>query len=259
MAQYTHTPADNTALSAPRTDAATFLIGDIHGRADLLDDLLNRIDRYVGNRNLQGPHLVFCGDFIDRGPQSAAVLDRVREMQDMLPGHVHCLMGNHERMLLDFLDDPQNQAGRWLRYGGIETIISYEVSFPDSLISTPAVEALARDLTAAMERGGRNTVQWLRALPLFWQSGNVVATHAGADPNVPIGEQSAKALLWGTRSFATDARRDGLWVAHGHTVVETATIAHGRISLDTGAVHTGVLSAVALVPGERPEILTTNR
>lgn len=116
--------------------------------------------------------MVCLGDYIDHGPNSAAVL----HLLQALPG-ITCLRGNHEEMLLRFLEDPNGRGQRWLRHGGLETLASFGVA------SGCTPDAMRDDLYVAM---GERTVAWLADLPRLFQSGNVAAAHAGADPAVPI-------------------------------------------------------------------------
>lgn len=218
----------------PRPDPPICLIGDVHGRRDLLARLLRRIDQ---RRDADRARLVVLGDMIDRGPDSAGVLRllRLRQRQAAIPPI--CLMGNHERMMLDFLDDPAGSAA-WLAHGGTETLASYGVAADPT-----DPDGTARAARAALPP---DVATWLGALPLHWTADGVAAVHAGADPARPLGAQDPDALLWGHPAFARRTRRDGLWIAHGHSIVPEARIAEGRIAADTGAWTTGRLSAVWL-------------
>ncbi len=93
---------------------------------------------------------------------------------------------------------------------------------------------------------GDDLGQWLRNLPLVWQEGDLAVIHAGADPRKPIAEQTERTCLWGHPDFMRLPRRDGLWIAHGHTIMPEAHEDAGRIAVDTGAWRTGRLSAAWL-------------
>jgi serine/threonine protein phosphatase 1 len=97
---------------------------------------------------------------------------------------------------------------------------------------------------------------WLRNQPLIWQSGSLAVTHAGADPGLPISEQPADTLLWGHPDFFSKPRRDAIWVAHGHTIMERPLAGWGRISLDTGGYRTGRISMARVEPDGRIGFLT---
>ena len=240
----------------PRPLRPTYIIGDIHGRADLLEQMLELIDAHIGGTGAGDPRLVFVGDYIDLGDDSAAILSRMRELQTEFPANVTCLMGNHERMLLDFLADPATRGPRWLRAGAARTLRSFGIATEDLERGTEpdacpaAADLLRRRLPAGMEA-------WLDALPLSWSSGNLWAVHAGADPGHAMSDQSARVLLWGHPEFDGAPRADGLWIAHGHTEVETPLAREGRIAVDTGAWRTGRLTACAIRPDGRHDFLQT--
>lgn len=221
-------------------------IGDIHGRDDLLSALLDQLRD-------QAPELplVFVGDYVDRGPDSAAVLRRIMGLCQSAPQKVIALKGNHEVMLLDFIDTPEVAGPLWLRNGGAKTLESFGI--PDPADNADALRG-ARD--ALVEQAGPGCIDWLRARPLIWQSGNVVVSHAGGDPARPIDPRRGHGLLWGHRAFLRKPRRDGLWMVHGHFIVPEPHMRAGRIAIDTGAYSTGRLSA-AIVGPEGARFLST--
>lgn len=220
----------------PQPDPALWLIGDIHGRADLLDRLLGLV-----RVTTPAPRLIFAGDYIDRGPASAPVLVRLQEL--VRDEAAICLMGNHERMLLDALDQPAEAALRWLRNGGDATLASFGIS--GRLPGASEAERLAGMAEALRQALPPGTEAWLRDLPLYWQDGGLAVVHGGADPTLPMADQPEDALLWGHRDFHKP-RKDGLWIAHGHVVVAEPNAAAGRIALDTGAWATGRLTAARI-------------
>lgn len=223
----------------PQPDQAFLAVGDVHGRYDLLVKMAGLIEaRY------HGWPIVFLGDYVDRGEQSREVIEYLMSVSGSDPAGVSCLMGNHERMLLDFLDFPVTSARRWLRYGGLQTLASFGVSLPKSVLDDPAaLETIRDDLAAKM---GDSMIGWLQALPLRWRSGDVWAVHAGADPERPMDLQSREVLLWGHPRFRRRPREDRQWIVHGHTVVEAPFTSDKRIAVDTGAYATGCLSAAAI-------------
>ncbi len=223
-----------------------YVIGDVHGSAALIEPLLDRIDADMTEAGHGDPHLVFLGDYVDRGEGSAAVLEHLRRLADDLPGSVTCLMGNHERMMLDFIDDPAGRGANWLANGGLQTLASFGVGGLGARPSLEDMSDAAEALSAALPDG---LLDWLRALPLWWQSGNVVCVHAAMNPEKPPEAQDARALLWGHRAFFEAARTDDLWVVHGHTIVREPGITAGRIAVDTGAYHSGRLTAAAITTG----------
>lgn len=240
----------------PRPDFATYVVGDIHGRADLLELMLELIDAHIGGTASVDPHLVFVGNYIDRGPDSATVLARMQELTATFSDNVACLMGNHERMVLDFLADPALRGPRWLRAGGAATLRSLGVETGD--LSPTAAPGLFRDTAAALaEALGPEARRWLSERPLSWSSGNLWVVHAGADPLRPMAEQSPRVLLWGHPEFDSTPRGDAIWVAHGHVAVDRPKVAAGRIAVDTGAWSTGRLTACAMRSGGGYDFLQT--
>ncbi|GAB4287494.1 MAG: hypothetical protein Kow0058_07160 [Roseovarius sp.] len=234
-------PAGAPPYPPPRPEPRFVAIGDVHGRADLLLG----IDRRLEAEYADWP-VVFLGDYIDRGEQSREVLELLMSVAPGGNPPVICLMGNHERMLLDFLDDPENRARRWLRNGGLQTLASFGVAPPPGGGEDALAMRATRDRLA--EAMGEDMIAWLRALPLCWQSGNVWAVHGGADPALPMESQTPENLTWGHPQFMRRPRADGAWVVHGHTVVDAPHMGAGRIAVDTGAFATGRLSAAAISP-----------
>lgn len=209
-------------------------VGDIHGRFDLLQKILPAIQKSECSR------LVFLGDYVDRGENSAQVLRALCNL-DADSDDVVCLRGNHEDMLLSFIEDPVRYGPEWLQFGGRQTLVSFEITsvFPGASdldwVST-------RDwLREAM---GSQLISWLRGLPVMWKTGNIAMVHAGADPACAMTDQNEEDLVWGHEDFFRSPRHDGIWVVHGHTVVENVCANQGRIGVDTGAYATGRLSAV---------------
>lgn len=216
-------------------------IGDVHGRADLLLE----IDRLISERCPNWP-VVFLGDYVDRGEDSREVLKLLMSVPADREPPVTCLMGNHERMVLDFLDNPARKAARWLRNGGLQTLASFGLAPPRGEgAGADAWEDLRDGLADAM---GEDMIAWLQARPLTWHSGNVWAVHAAADPDIPMTEQTEFTLLWGHPEFTRRPRTDGQWVVHGHTIVQAPQVHEGRIAVDTGAYATGRLSAALISP-----------
>lgn len=248
-------PAQNPP-DLPRPDTATYVVGDLHGRADLLELMLELIDGHIGGTGSVDPKLVFVGDYVDHGADSAGVVTRMQELTRDFPQNVTCLMGNHERMLLDFLADPALRGPRWLREGGAATLESYRVD-PDPLHPTAPAEAWVHAATRLAGALGQDTRDWLDRLPLSWSSGNLWVVHAGADPARTMQDQSARVLLWGHPEFDSAPRGDDAWIAHGHVEHDQPEFADGRIGVDTAAWSTGRLTAVAIRPDGGHDFLQT--
>ncbi|MDJ0993286.1 MAG: metallophosphoesterase [Dinoroseobacter sp.] len=234
----------------PSPDRLTYAIGDIHGRLDLLDTMVSLIE---ADRAGQPADLVFLGDYIDRGLGSAQVLRRLQTLE--LPSaSIHCLMGNHERMFLDFLDDPVKAGPRWLHNGGLETLESF-LGPRQIATSDESFETICRD--KLLDTVDSSLLEWVRALALQWRSGDLGCVHAITDPRAAWDAQKDATLLWGRPKPKMPKRADGMWIAHGHTVVEAANVQNRRIALDTGAYLTGVLSAARFENGSISLLTTT--
>lgn len=219
-----------------------YAIGDVHGCAEQMQAALSRVDDDIETNEIDDPALVFLGDYIDRGTRSNDVLEYLMQLSLSDPDAVVCLMGNHERMLIDFLDKPLKAGPRWLKYGGIQTLNSYGIDGLTPDASTEQLYEACEELWDALPEG---TEQWLRHLPLRWSSGNLHCVHAALDPQHTISQQSQDVMLWGCDTFFKNPREDGNWVIHGHTVVEKPIWGNSRVSLDTGCYYTGVLTAAA--------------
>lgn len=228
----------------PEPDRLTYAVGDVHGRADLLLDLLGRIAEDATGR--AGPaRIVFVGDYVDRGPESAETLDILASLAAEAELDPVFLMGNHERMMLDFLGEPET-GRRWLRVGGAETLASYGIAV-DAAEEDP--KALARHAAALSEAAAPHLAFLARLVPSHL-SGTLFCTHAGADPQAPPDMQDEAALLWGDSDFRRRPRADGLWTVHGHFVVPEPELHPGRIAIDTGAWFTDRLTAARIGGGE---------
>jgi len=231
--QATPSYVETTALPAP--EKPTFVVGDVHGRADLMERVLEQLDAEIGALRLESPRLIFVGNLIDHGPSSARVVSRMRELTIEFPGNVVCLLGSHEQMLLDFI----------AAEGALETFRSFGVVVPDDVIDADNAQDCANALQDAI---GSDTLDWIRALPTMHTSGTLHVVHAAADPRRAMDDQSPRVLTWGHPEFLSVARSDGQWVAHGHTRSERPYLKDSRISVDTGAWETGVLSAAMVLP-----------
>lgn len=219
-------------------DQQFFVIGDVHGCINLLDSLLAKIDPDCP--------LVFVGDYIDRGPDSADVLRQLKRLTEIENREVICLLGNHEEMLLRFIEDPKRVGQLWLQNGGVQTLASFGVDQISDVTKGTEAVAAAQILRAAM---GEDLLEWVRNLPLTWQNGNVIVTHAALDPSAPVAEQDRRTLLWGHPLFGQRLRSDGLWVVHGHTVMQKPRAQDGIVSVDTGAFSTGRMTAAEISSG----------
>ncbi|MCK0143115.1 metallophosphoesterase [Aliiroseovarius sp. F20344] len=220
-------------------DQPFLVVGDIHGRLDALQAALDLIARHPEYD--QSP-LVFVGDYMDRGPASAEVLRLIMALQSGAGREVICLRGNHEQLLLSFLENPVLNAPVWFSNGGLETLRSFGVNASKLDMRGDRVMMVRERLKKEM---GEAALSFIEGLPTRWTTGNVAVVHAGADPAVSIENQEEDFLVWGHPDFRRLPRQDGIWVAHGHTIVPDVSVRHGRIAVDTGAYRTGILPVVS--------------
>ncbi|MFM8680286.1 MAG: metallophosphoesterase, partial [Alphaproteobacteria bacterium] len=213
-----------------------YAIGDVHGRDDRLRELEGMLRADAARRSAARRLVVMLGDYVDRGPGSRAVLDHLCAPPP--PGFERaCLAGNHEQLMLAFLDDP-GEAAPWLANGGAATLASYGVA---------GAAALRAALPAAH-------LAFLRGLGRMRREGDYLFVHAGIRPGVAPGDQVEDDLLWIRRPFLSSNSDPRCVVVHGHSIVEEPEIHPNRIAIDTGAYASGVLTALAL-EGERVEFL----
>jgi serine/threonine protein phosphatase 1 len=247
---------DNTDSSASVPPGMRiYAVGDIHGRLDLLDELLELIERDSEERPPAETSLVFLGDYIDRGPNSKGVVSRL--LSGVGPGFTPVfLKGNHEDLLVKFLDHPQTGAG-WLHNGGDSTLISY------GLDATAIASAFSLDLAALVDANASfktllpaGHLQFYRNLRLSHRAGSYFFVHAGVRPGIALDAQAGTDLIWIRNEFLLHPGSHGAVVVHGHTPARTPDDLPNRIGLDTLAYVTGNLTAVAL-EGSRRWFLST--
>ena len=239
------------AAKAARVPAETrlYVVGDVHGRIDLLDALAKKIGDDLSRGQFEFAATVFLGDYIDRGPRSAQVVERLAN--DDFPTSVIALRGNHEAEFLDFLQDA-SVLENWRRYGGLETLVSYGVDVSAAMCGKGydlAQRELARKLPA-------HHLEFLRRTFLSYSCADYFFCHAGVRPGVPLSEQNAQDLLWIRQAFTNYRGPIEKVVVHGHTAVEAPEILPNRIAIDTGAYATGLLTCLILQGDERRFIST---
>ncbi len=223
-----------------------YAIGDIHGRLDLIERAAAAIARDVKERGAAAL-TVTVGDYIDRGPDSCGVIERLTA--NPFPTPLIALKGNHEAMLMAFLADPAT-GPHWAANGGLETLRSYGLR-PRSAWTTDFVRART-DLRAALPAAH---LAFLRALKPSFSQGDYFFCHAGVRPEVPLERQSEEDLLWIRGAFLSSVQDFGKVVVHGHTPVPAPDVRANRIGIDTGAYYSGRLTCVALGEGGDPRFL----
>ncbi|EIZ79035.1 metallophosphoesterase [Novosphingobium sp. Rr 2-17] len=225
-----------------------YAIGDIHGRHDLLKQLLDKIGEH--SASLPRPralHLVFLGDLIDRGPDSAKVVELVADLE-INTDQVIALMGNHEEAMCRSLEGDLTVLRKWLDVGGAQTIESYGLQLPQP---DADLRRYVRYLNTSLPT---EHTRWLRNLPLTAQSGDYFFCHAGVRPGVPLNRQTRDDLLWIRGDFIEADEDHGAVIVHGHTISREVVRRSNRIGIDTGAYTTGLLSALYLEEN-RQEVL----
>jgi serine/threonine protein phosphatase 1 len=216
-----------------------YAVGDIHGCAALLDILHDGIAEDA--KQTRGDRrIVYLGDYVDRGNDSKGVIDRVRTK---VPAGftAHYVKGNHDAALLDFLEDPETYRV-WRSFGAADTLLSYGVRPP--LFDSLEHMAAARDaLRAALPK---EHLAFFRALELKVTLGDYVFVHAGIRPGISIESQTEEDLLWIRDEFLASTLVHDKVVVHGHTPLSAPVRTANRISVDTGAYATGILTCAVL-------------
>jgi serine/threonine protein phosphatase 1 len=246
-------PAKSSTAAVP-AGLAVYAIGDIHGRLDLVIQLLAKIaDDSARHPEDRERRLIFLGDYIDRGMQSRGVVDVL--LAKPWPGFASTfLMGNHEDAMLEFLDG-RSDGRAWLSNGGLETLMSYGVP----VSSLPFDSSAAIDLRkAACQAVPATHVDFLRNCTLSHSEGDFVFVHAGIRPGRSMEQQTRQDLLWIRGDFlhARSALPDRV-IVHGHTICDEPKDLGHRIDVDTGAFISGRLICLVL-RGTVRRFLTTD-
>lgn len=240
------------SVSAARVPdgARIYAIGDVHGRLDLLDDLLARIDSDHAAREASPRTLIFLGDLVDRGPHSAQVIDRLIELERR-GEDVRFIQGNHEEVMLKALAGHKKALPFFLRIGGAETVMSYGVD-ADTYRAADYDEVLA----IMRERVPQAHIDFLAGFEDIIVLGDYAFVHAGVKPQVPLEDQTGEAFRWIRQGFVDWNGRFEKVIVHGHTISDAVEDTGTRIGLDTGAYETGRLTAMGF-EGDRRWILQT--
>ncbi|MCZ6481933.1 MAG: metallophosphoesterase family protein [Alphaproteobacteria bacterium] len=224
-------------VPAPRVPEGTrvYAIGDIHGRLDLLAQLRERIVMDSGDFTGERKVVVYLGDYVDRGPQSREVIDLLVDAPLGGFESVH-LKGNHDKFLLDFLDDASVWP-LWLYNGAGATVMSYGVT------PTAGAEGLQAEFRARIPA---RHLEFLRSLALSHAEGDYYFVHAGVRPGVALEDQDEADMIWIRDPFLSSCADHGKIVVHGHSIAREPEIEANRIGIDTGAYATGKLTCLVL-------------
>jgi serine/threonine protein phosphatase 1 len=229
-----------------------YAIGDVHGRLDLLEQLLSEIERDRSERPTPKTLLVFLGDLIDRGPHSAQVIERLRTYSSDDARTVF-LLGNHEEVLLRILDGDTSLIPSWLQFGGRQCLQSYGADSRRIALETDekALEIIRGVIPEAH-------VAFLNSFIDSCRFGDYLFVHAGIRPGVAIDDQQQSDLRWIREPFLFDDTDHGCVVVHGHTICDEVEERPNRIGVDTGAYRTGILTALVVEGNERRYLQTAN-
>ena len=222
-----------------------YAIGDIHGRADLFDDLIGRIAADNAERGPAETTVILLGDLVDRGPDSRGVVDRAMKLKDEFAS-VRWLMGNHEEVFLTALGGDPQHVRYFVRIGGGPTIQSYGLTGQD--YDTATFEEVAEKLPNLVPA---EHVRFIAASEDLIDIGDYRFVHAGIKPGVAAEEQKPSDLRWIRAEFLDDSRMHDKMVVHGHTIVDEVEEYANRIAIDTGAYSSGRLTALGLEGAER--------
>ncbi|GGO99357.1 metallophosphoesterase family protein [Stakelama pacifica] len=221
-------------------DERIYAIGDIHGRFDLMLQLLDKIEDDDISRPLLPRTLIFLGDLIDRGPDSAKIIEHLITLRKNRP-NTRFLMGNHEEIMLLALEGKREALKLFSRIGGDETMLSYGVSEADIMASDyDEYGELLRSCVPAHHR------EFIESFEDMVVSGDYAFVHAGISPSCPLEEQKPSDLRWIRGQFLNHRGPFEKVIVHGHTISEDIDRTPHRIGIDTGAFASGKLTAIGL-------------
>jgi serine/threonine protein phosphatase 1 len=230
--------AHSEAQPAVPAGQRVYAVGDIHGRLDLLEALIEAIEIDDGEAAPARSTVILLGDLVDRGPDSAGVLRRARQWQGRR--EVRILAGNHEEMFLKSFEST-DMLRHFLRHGGRQTIQSYGID--RRTLSAADIDEVQDLMRAAVPQADRDYIAGFEDLIVL---GDYVFVHAGIDPEVSIHEQRVSDLRWIREPFLSHSEPYELMVVHGHTISEAPELRGNRIGIDTGAYTSGRLTALVL-------------
>jgi len=248
-------PAPNLLLDPPDLGEGrrVYAIGDVHGRLDLLKRLIDKIAEDDTARGTPGKtELVMLGDFVDRGPESAGVLDYVMRLREWWPA-ITCLQGNHEEVFLMAARGDEAALRFMTRIGGRETLLSYGATETDLYEMT--LGELRDWLMRAVPERHLRFIEDMAERVLI---GDYLFVHAGIRPEVPVDEQEGRDLRWIRDEFLSFDEPHEYFVVHGHSITPSVDHRGNRMGIDTGAYATGVLTAVGLEGTDQWFLSTSN-
>jgi serine/threonine protein phosphatase 1 len=234
------TKSKSPSVPATPPGKRLYAIGDVHGCLEHLTGLLGLIRQEELRRGETQTYFVFLGDLIDRGPESAGVVEAVYRFCAEQTGRL-LLRGNHEEMFLKAYHGDLSVLGPWLSYGGREALLSYGISQDLLQLGEPEQIHLAMRKCIPAHH-----IRFLEAASDCVEFGDYFLVHAGIDPVVPLSRQNRENFFWMREPFLSYPKPLEKIVVHGHTIEPEVTQQPHRIGLDTGAYAGGALSAVCL-------------
>ena len=216
-----------------------YCVGDIHGRADLLEQLHEKI--LIDAAPYQGKKIiVYLGDYVDRGDQSRQVIE-ILLSKPLTDFEAIYLKGNHEQAMLDFIEYPV-AAAAWLSFGGREALNSYGIA----LVHIPGKKHLA-ELAQKLDNKLPDSHRAFMENTLHsWQCGSYYFVHAGIRPDIALDKQNHEDQLWIRDDFLENRQNHGSIIVHGHSITPEPEVHPNRIGIDTGAFSTGILTCLVL-------------
>ena len=234
-----------------------FVVGDIHGCKDLLDNIHQKIIK--ASKNKKGEKLIiYLGDYIDRGPD---IKETIQTLIDFNPSNFKkiFLLGNHEKMLLEFISENRNSPFVWIYNGGSETLKSYGIDLSNKIDDTMDL-IIDKDLRKKfIELIPLSHMDFFNQLIINFTWQNYFFVHAGINPNIPFNMQEKETMLWTReKSFFSPKMTYSKIIVHGHTPVEKVEHYPFRINLDTGSFYSGKLSCLKIENGKLSFLDTLN-
>ncbi|MEM1399728.1 MAG: metallophosphoesterase family protein [Pseudomonadota bacterium] len=229
-----------------------YTIGDIHGRLDLLVEMLGMIVQDATDAPNLDKHIIYLGDYVDRGLESRQVMDLL--ISDQPYGFEKTfLKGNHEDSMLQFMDG-DNDGSMWFQFGGLSTMASYDVLMNEEGSRDQRLMQVREQLR---ENLPDDHLTFMRLLEMSISFGDYFFTHAGVRPGVALDAQSPQDLMWIRDRFLNSSVKHGKIVVHGHTISESPVVKSNRIGIDTGAYASGRLTCLVL-EGDSFRFIQTN-
>lgn len=227
-----------------------YAIGDIHGRNDLLTALLEKIAEDIRQKGDAKNEIIFLGDLVDRGPDSADVIETAIRLKNDF-GNVRFLMGNHEEVFLKAAVGDEKATRFFTRIGGKETILSYDITIKEYMdLDNVHLAARLPDLIP------QRHIDFLKDFEDQIIIGDYAFVHAGIRPGVPMAEQKPKDLRWIREEFLSETAPHEKVIIYGHTINDHVIENGNRVGIDTGAYYSEKLTAICLEGDQRSYLST---